>query len=241
MENLEKDSLDFIVESEVRGVNGLLTFKEAVKLMEEEYNNNTKHNRNDEIFYLIKCLKNFYKTKAFKSIENIRHSFINCEINTRNMEGVILVPDTSDGSSGYHKIYKDYTISFHHVGGEYELKILREDEILLTLDTSKYKKTVPNLSTAEYNILDKLELEDSVFLCRNRNGNLFFMYSNNHPLINSNYDSDATPSIWVSDLKYSGRIDLNSDLFSFVTWESGKCWSKEELDKLKTTICKLEV
>ena len=54
MENLEKDSLDFITESEVRGVNGLLTFKEAVKLMEEEYNNNTKHNRNDEIFYLIK-------------------------------------------------------------------------------------------------------------------------------------------------------------------------------------------
>ena len=240
MINMNKDNLDFNIESEVKGIS---TFKEAVKLFEDEYENRKDDNKEEEVLYIISCLKNFYKTKAVKSIENIKYSFMNGMINTRNFTGIDRMRDVADPSpeSSYMNIPYDYTLYFNATKyGTFELKILREDEILLWIDTNRYETNVPLLSMAEERIISMIHWEDDTYLCRDLNGDLYFMRSHNYPLKNSNYDSEATPSRWISDKEYSERKYIEDGLFKFVTF-SDKCWSKKELNELRSTVCKLEV
>ena len=103
-----------------------------------------------------------------------------------------------------------------------------------------YETNVPLLSMAEERVLSMIHWEDDTYLCRDLNGELYFMRSHNYPLKNSNYNSEATPSRWISDKECSERKYIEDGLFKFVTF-SDKCWSKKELDELRSTVCKLEV
>lgn len=232
------DPLDFYVRGEIK------SFKCAVKEFEDNFNRLEEHKKNPAINYLIKCLKNFYKTKAFKSIENIKNSFLQGEINQLSFSSTYKFRDVADPNpeTTYIDVPCDYDIIFKITDWrEYELKVIRNEDILFEFNTDDYKKTGPVLSSGEYNFLYILEFPEHGWVCRNKNGDIFILDSINPPLLDSAYDSEAIPSTWISDIKNPNRTDIDSDFFTFIKWEDQKCWSKKEIKELMTTVVRLEV
>ena len=72
---------------------------------------------------------------------------------------------------------------------------------------------------------DKRFLEEDFYVARDKNGKLF-MYG-------SPPDNCYIAGSWTNTSSNSFCTEMDSSLFPFITWESGKAWSKKELMELE--------
>ena len=78
----------------------------------------------------------------------------------------------------------------------------------------------PKLTSGEKYIIECIDGE--IWLARNKDGSIM-MFSEN---------PEVFKMTWSVDIEHS-LIPLKPELFKFITWESGKAWSKAELMELK--------
>ena len=78
----------------------------------------------------------------------------------------------------------------------------------------------PKLTSGEKYIIECIDGE--IWLARNKDGSIM-MFSEN---------PEVFKMTWSVDIEHS-LIPLNPELFKFITWESGKAWSKAELMELE--------
>ena len=78
----------------------------------------------------------------------------------------------------------------------------------------------PKLTSGEKYIIECIDGE--IWLARNKDGSIM-MFSEN---------PEVFKMTWSVDIEHS-LIPLNPELFKFITWESGKAWSKSELMELE--------
>ena len=84
----------------------------------------------------------------------------------------------------------------------------------------------PKLTAEDHKFLQKLNPENGInkfYITRDLNGTLVMNFDK--PQKNTDYQE------WHSDKDHI--MVLSEELFPFITWESGKAWSKSELMKLK--------
>ena len=84
----------------------------------------------------------------------------------------------------------------------------------------------PKLTAEDHKFLQKLNPENGInkfYITRDLNGTLVMNFDK--PQKNTDYQE------WHSDKDHI--LVLSEELFPFITWESGKAWSKSELMKLK--------
>ena len=78
----------------------------------------------------------------------------------------------------------------------------------------------PKLTSGEKYIIECIDGE--IWLARNKDGSIM-MFSEN---------PEVFKMTWSVDIEHS-LIPLNPELFKFITWESGKAWSRAELMELE--------
>ena len=70
-----------------------------------------------------------------------------------------------------------------------------------------------------------LEVHKNIYLARNKDGSLW-LYT-----ISPSYDSEV--SWWKVNRNITEMLEINRKTFKFITWKSGKYWSKRDLMKLE--------
>ena len=80
----------------------------------------------------------------------------------------------------------------------------------------------PKLTRQEREFLKVLK---NIYLARNKDGSLW-LYT-----ISPSYDSEG--SWWKVNRNITEMLEINRKSFKFITWKSGKYWSKKDLMKLE--------
>lgn len=86
---------------------------------------------------------------------------------------------------------------------------------------SEYQEPAPKLTKTEKGFCEVIEVLKDGYIARDKNGELYLY--NNPPYV--------TETDWRANYGHCTR--LCSKFFPFITWESGKAWSIEDLLKLE--------
>ena len=133
-----------------------------------------------------------------------------------------------NGSYSYDSYLKIFLHNFRTLKGDVYKKemICVSEENLSELELFGIKvilKEEPKLTKSEREFL---KIHEYIFIARDENGELWIY--------------DAKPSFNLNDSMWKSnktivteKLLINSETFKFITWESEKCWSKEELMKLE--------
>lgn len=140
--------------------------------------------------------------------------YVNTIINIRNQDStdIAFAVDVKTGALGRcSEVGCDYCkFSCRHSGNSCcEVNIVR-------WLFEKYQKPVPKLTKAERGFCEILQ---TGYIARNKSGNLFVY----------NVPPRRTEIVWLASI----WRELNCSFYPFITWESGKAWSIEDLLKLE--------
>ena len=163
-------------------------------------------------------------------------------MNTINIEKLEeLINEKWNFNKKKFKLEKSYmvgaTVVLHMLNNKENTNGEKEDKAVFWVNEKNYKelefyglKVVlnekPKLTAEDHKFLQKLNPENGInkfYITRDLNGTLVMNFDK--PQKNTDYQE------WHSDKDHI--LVLSEELFPFITWESGKAWSKSELMKLK--------
>lgn len=163
-------------------------------------------------------------------------------MNTINIEKLEeLINEKWNFNKKKFKLEKSYmvgaTVVLHMLNNKENTNGEEEDKAVFWVNEKNYKelefyglKVVlnekPKLTAEDHKFLQKLNPENGInkfYITRDLNGTLVMNFDK--PQKNTDYQE------WHSDKDHI--LVLSEELFPFITWESGKAWSKSELMKLK--------
>ena len=124
------------------------------------------------------------------------------------------------------------TVVLHMLNNKENTNGEEEDKPVFWVNEKNYKelefyglKVVLN-EKPKISVADKEILEKEMYFARERNGAMFVYFEK--PV------QDIEDGQWeVSTYNTFDCFPIDEELFPFITWESGKAWSKSELMKLK--------
>ena len=157
-------------------------------------------------------------------------------MNTINIEKLEeLINEKWNFNKKKFKLEKSYmvgaTVVLHMLNNKENTNGEEEDKAVFWVNEKNYKelefyglKVVLN-KKPKLTREDERFLEEDFYVARDKNGKLF-MYG-------SPPDNCYITGSWTNTSSNSFCTEMDSSLFPFITWESGKAWSKKELMELE--------